>query len=138
MAELDLKTIRHALTVARQNGLSEVQLEAGGSGFSAILAGNGMRPKPAEKPAPTIAEPQASSSSNEKSITSPCVGFYKPVDSVFVAGKPVEKGQVVATIHALGLANDVESPVNGEILEVFVTPDQPVEFGQILATVKTP
>lgn len=136
MADLDLETIRHALAVARQNGLSDVQLEAGGSAFSAVLAGNGVKPKPSAKSDPAEVKTADAPPSNEKPITSPCVGFYKPIDSVFVAGKPVEKGQIVATIQALGLANDVESPVAGEILEVLVAPDQAVEFGQILATVK--
>ena len=48
----------------------------------------------------------------------------------------MDKGEIVASIAALGLNNDVESPVSGEIIEVLVKPDQAVEFGQALALVK--
>lgn len=136
MAELDLETIRHALSVARQSGLAEVQLESGDAAFSAVLNGTAAKSTPAVH---AVADLDAATNLpivDGKPITSPCVGFYKPLDSVFVLGKRVEKGQIVATIQALGLANDVESPVAGEIQEIFVTPDQPVEFGQPLALVR--
>lgn len=135
MSELDLATIRHALKVARQNGVREVELEAGENRFVGVLGKTEAKAASAVVGVSAV-ETRDTSDSDLATITSPCVGFYKPTGSDFTAGKSVEKGQIVAVIQALGLANDVESPFTGVIEEVLVNPDQPVEFGQTLARVK--
>jgi acetyl-CoA carboxylase biotin carboxyl carrier protein len=137
MADLDLETIRHALQTAHEGGFSEVRLELGDSAFSASLANPDIA---AQKHQPelngslkeAIKEPDL----RLKPIAATCVGFYKPSDSVLRVGQRVHQGDIVATITALGLANDVESPVSGEIIEVLATPEQPVEYGQPLVVVR--
>lgn len=136
MPELDADTIRHALQVARRHGVSEIELESGENRFSALLSHVASPPRIAPAGQAAV-EVSSDAVPDALTIQSPCVGFYRPVDSIFVAGGKLEKGQIVATIEALGLANDVESPVDGEVQEVLVEPNQPVEYGQILATVKS-
>ena len=64
------------------------------------------------------------------------VGYYRPAGKPLEVGLTVSKGDVVAVISALGLANDLESPVEGEVVEVLVADGEPVQFGQVLAQVK--
>lgn len=132
MAELDPATIRHALSVAKAHGFGEIELEAGSSSFAAKLgaaASNGVAPS-------GVLETDLASQPKAVPIAASCVGFYQPTDSALSIGRHVDKGEIVASIAALGLKNDVESPISGEIVEVLVKPDQAVEFGQALALVK--
>ena len=116
--------------------------------------GAGPSPSPA-RPAP-VAAPGASSVAAapappqpEKAgpppgshiITSPIVGtFYRspsPDAPSFVeVGSRVKKGQVLCIIEAMKLMNEIESDVDGEILEIYPQNAQPVEFGEPLFAVR--
>lgn len=133
MAELDPATIRHALSVARSHGFGEVELEAGTSTFAAKL---GATPSNGQMISTRGEEQGVDSKPKAVAISASCVGFYQPTDSALSIGRHVEKGEIVASIAALGLKNEVVSPVSGEIVEVLVRTDQAVEFGQPLALVK--
>lgn len=132
MSELNLDIVRHALKIARSHGYAEVELELGDSAFSARLA-----------PGPAPAAVVADSGTSEPATPAPApikatvVGYYREAKTPLTVGQTVQKGDVVAVIAALGLANDVESTVSGEVVEVLVEPDQPVEYGQPLALVRT-
>jgi acetyl-CoA carboxylase biotin carboxyl carrier protein len=70
-------------------------------------------------------------------IESPIVGtFYSSgnpdADAYVSVGSKVKKGQVLCIIEAMKLMNEIESDVDGEIAEIFVTNEQGVEFGQPL------
>ena len=74
-------------------------------------------------------------------ITSPIVGtFYRspsPGSPSFVeVGSRVKKGQVLCIIEAMKLMNEIESDVDGEILEIYPQNAQPVEFGEPLFAVR--
>lgn len=74
-------------------------------------------------------------------ITSPMVGtFYvskAPDKPAFVkVGDKVKKGQVVCIVEAMKLMNEIESTVDGEIVEVLVENEDMVEYGQKLFVVK--
>jgi biotin carboxyl carrier protein len=69
-------------------------------------------------------------------IRSTLVGYYRPTKTPLAVGERVQHGQVVAIVSALGIANEVESTLSGEVVEVLVEPDQPVEYGQALALVR--
>jgi acetyl-CoA carboxylase biotin carboxyl carrier protein len=64
------------------------------------------------------------------------VGYYRADGAKLEVGQTIEKGDVVATIAALGLANDLESPVSGVVTEVLAKEGDPVQYGQVLAKVK--
>jgi len=48
----------------------------------------------------------------------------------------VEEGQVVCILEAMKLMNEIESELNGEILEILVKNEDMVEFGQKLFKVR--
>ena len=70
-----------------------------------------------------------------KTINSPMVGtFYAssaPDKAPYVkVGDKVKKGQVVCIVEAMKLMNEIESDVDGEIVEILVNNEDMVEFGQ--------
>lgn len=76
-----------------------------------------------------------------KTVTSPLVGtFYSaasPDDEPFVkVGDRVSKGQQLGIIEAMKLMNDIESDYDGEIIEVLVSNETMVEYGQPLFKIK--
>lgn len=113
-------------------------------------------PSEGEKPAPqtlTFAAPAAGepSKSEEKKaaedeaglhiITSPIVGtFYRapnPESQSFVnPGDRVAKGKVLCIIEAMKLMNEIESDIDGVIVNIYPQNGQPVEYGEKLFAVK--
>ena len=70
-------------------------------------------------------------------VTSPIVGTYYaspgPDAALFVAaGSKVKKGQVLCIIEAMKLMNEIQSDVDGEIVDILVQNEQMVEYGQPL------
>jgi acetyl-CoA carboxylase biotin carboxyl carrier protein len=51
-------------------------------------------------------------------------------------GDTVSIGKVLCIVEAMKLMNEIESDAHGEIVQVFVKPGQPVEYGQPLFAVK--
>lgn len=78
---------------------------------------------------------------NIKTVTSPLVGtFYSaasPEDEPFVkVGDKVVKGQKLGIIEAMKLMNDIESDFDGEIVEILVSNESVVEYGQPLFKIR--
>lgn len=76
-----------------------------------------------------------------KVIKSPMVGtFYSrvtPTDEPYVkAGSKVKKGDIVCIIEAMKLMNEIESDLDGEIVEIYCQDGDMVEFGQPLFKLK--
>jgi acetyl-CoA carboxylase biotin carboxyl carrier protein len=96
-------------------------------------------PVPAAAPAAAPA-PKAAEKAPEKPghmVTSPFVGtFYRapsPDSPPFAdVGTVVKKGQVLCIVEAMKLMNEIESEVEGKIVEIYVLNATPVEFGEKL------
>lgn len=78
---------------------------------------------------------------NVKTITSPMVGtFYSkasPSSPAFVkVGDRVKKGDVLCIIEAMKLMNEIESDVEGEIVEICVKEEELVEYGTPLFKIR--
>jgi oxaloacetate decarboxylase alpha subunit len=89
----------------------------------------------AEAAAPKAPEPVALE--NTETITSPMVGtFYQspaPDAPPYVElGQQVKVGQPVCILEAMKLMNEIESEVEGKVIQILVENGQPVEFGQPL------
>ncbi len=70
-------------------------------------------------------------------IKSPIVGtFYRapsPDAEPYVkVGDIVQVGQVLCIVEAMKLMNEIESDINGKIIQILVENAQPVEYGQTL------
>jgi acetyl-CoA carboxylase biotin carboxyl carrier protein len=93
-------------------------------------------PAPSSTPAAPAA-PASEPGADLHIVKSPIVGtFYgspSPGAPSFVGiGDHVDKGQVVCIVEAMKLMNEIESDAAGEIVKVFVTNGQPIEYGQPL------
>lgn len=76
-----------------------------------------------------------------KTINSPMVGtFYAssaPDKPAYVkVGDRVKKGQVVCIVEAMKLMNEIESDVDGEIVEILVNNEDMVEYGQPMFVIR--
>jgi len=132
MSDSSIDTIRHALTVAREYGFAEVEFEAAETSFHATLS-----PAPLiGTPPPAVGEPDELPDISMGEINATLVGYYQPAEPALAVGQRVSKGEIVAIIAALGLANDIESPVAGEVVKILAKPGQSVEYGQVLAEVR--
>ena len=72
---------------------------------------------------------------------SPMVGtFYikpSPTSEPYVkVGQKVKKGDVLCIIEAMKLMNEIESEFDGEIKEILVKDEEPVEYGKPLFIIK--
>ena len=72
-----------------------------------------------------------------KIITSPMIGtFYakpSPDSNPFVeVGKTIKKGDTVCIVEAMKLMNEIESEIDGKIVEILVKDGQMVDFGKPL------
>ena len=79
----------------------------------------------------------ASGESNLLEITSPMVGtFYRspaPDAPPYVErGRRVSRGDTLCIIEAMKLMNELESEVDGTVVEILVENAHPVEYGQVL------
>jgi len=60
------------------------------------------------------------------------VGVFHEAGQPIIAGQPVEAGDLLGTIDALTIRNDVRASIGGEVAAVQVEDGQPVEYGQVL------
>lgn len=119
------------MDLARKSGFNEVEASIGEFEFKAKL--DRMAPPRSDAPVLEIESPPASRTAD---VLAPCVGYFRAFSEGVSVGSSVSTGQVIAQIEALGLGNDVESNVDGEVVEVLAAKDQPVQFGQPLIRVK--
>jgi len=74
-------------------------------------------------------------------ITSPIVGtFYRApsseADPFAEVGQRISRGKILCIIESMKLMNEIESDVEGEIVEVYPRNGQPVEYGEKLFAIK--
>jgi biotin carboxyl carrier protein len=124
-----------------------VELEVAHSSTNVCLVLRKPRPSisdatTAESCSPTEEAINQEAEQKRYTITAPCVGFFQPWSKsknkpLVVVGDTVKNGQHVAVIKSLGIANEVESPVAGRIVEILVQDGQPIEYGQPLMAVES-
>jgi len=65
-------------------------------------------------------------------ITAPVVGIFHAINGMPVIGDQVKRGQSVGAIESMKLMNDVVSPDDGVVVEVYAEDGMPVEYGHAL------
>ena len=133
MPNLDLDLVRHALTIALAHGFAEVELGIGDDSFTARLEPAAKRKQATATPGEEAIEVPKDS---EIEVKATLVGYFRHPKNPVEVGSRVAKGEVVAVIAALGIANDIEAPEDGEVTQVLAEQNQPVEFGQVLVKIK--
>jgi acetyl-CoA carboxylase biotin carboxyl carrier protein len=144
--DLDLEAVRELARIATEFDLSEVETDPSGRIRVARKAVVAQAPAPAALPAAggsLSLMPAEKVEDRGTMVTSPFVGtFYRaptPEGSPFVeAGQTIHKGQVVCIVEAMKLMNEIESDVDGKILEVLVGNGEHVEYGQPLFRIEKP
>ena len=159
-ASVNMDELRELVTLLRENGLAELELE--NEGFRVRLRRESERaesshasvahapvpeaPPPAPASAPAASGPahpgtQATTAAAQDQdlhiIQSPIVGtFYRspsPTAESFVKiGSNVEPDTVVCIIEAMKLMNEIQAEMSGEVVKIYVENGQPVEYGQPL------
>ena len=158
---MDLKEIQNLIKFVAKSGASEVKLEMDdvkitiktgseedGRTYVQQVPMNMPQQQMQQAPVPNQQQTQApapeessvpKASDDEKYVTikSPIIGtFYRkpsPDKDVFVeVGSEIKEGDVLCTIEAMKLFNEIESEVSGKIVKVLVDDSSPVEFDQPL------
>ena len=146
---LSIKEIRELIDLVVDRGLSGLEIEK--SGFRLRI--EGRRPAASEvyAAAPTAPRaPEAAASpvsaaeeedANVHVITSPIVGtFYRSpspeADAFAEVGARVGKGKILCIIESMKLMNEIESDVEGEVVAVYPSNGQPVEYGEKLFAIR--
>jgi acetyl-CoA carboxylase biotin carboxyl carrier protein len=151
---LSYKEIKELIDLACERGLSALEIEQAGFRvrIEAALRGNGVVASPAGapllvsglSPVPTVPSMAPGESVAEEGlhvITSPIVGtFYRsasPEANPFAeVGQRVSRGKILCIIESMKLMNEIESDVEGEIIEVYPRNGQPVEYGEKLFAIR--
>jgi len=152
--KIDFEEIRRVIALLEEKNLSVFELEV--EGFKIKIT----RSVPAAPPSAYSGLPSAAagpSASRESSapaqtpakemdetlqmVTSPMVGtFYRAPDPTappFVdIGDTVKKGQTLCIVEAMKLMNEIESDLDGTVVDILVENAKPVEFGQKLFAIK--
>lgn len=129
MREFD--EMRTILDLARKSGFNEVEASIGEFEFKAKL--DRIAPSGTEIP---VLEADAPPAPRTADVTAPCVGYFRTLSDGVRVGATVSAGQIIGQIEALGLGNDVECTVEGEVVEVMASKDQPLQYGQPIIRVK--
>jgi acetyl-CoA carboxylase biotin carboxyl carrier protein len=153
---LTFEQIKELIDIVCQKGLQGLEVER--SDFRLRIDGQVPSPNmPATgAEAPGVGEPAAERSINSgtsdavaaqatdngsHTITSPIVGtFYAApspeADPYIQVGDEVTSGQVLCIVEAMKLMNEIESDIDGVVVEVYGRNSQPVEFGEPLFAIR--
>lgn len=159
---MEIKQIQNLIKFVAKSGASEVKLEmddikitiktgSADSGERTVVQQIPMgampqqqmpaQPQTSAQQAPPTEQPtqenESSAEDNYITVKSPIIGtFYRkpaPEKPVFVeVGDQINEGDVLCTIEAMKLFNEIESEVSGKIVKVLVDDSSPVEFDQPL------
>lgn len=87
-------------------------------------------PADGKKTAGEAADTSSSDQSNE--LLSYYVGIFKQVKETLAGGEEVKKGEILGTIESMGIVHEIESPIDGKIVEVNIKDRDIVEYGKLL------
>jgi acetyl-CoA carboxylase biotin carboxyl carrier protein len=140
--DLDFEAVRELARIATEFDLSEVETDPSGRirvARRVEQAGAPVAPSVSTSTGLSLMPPPAPVEKAETGamITSPFVGtFYRspsPEAASFVdVGQTIRKGQVVCIVEAMKLMNEIESDLDGKVLDVLVKNGAHVEYGQPL------
>lgn len=121
--------------ILREEGLAELEFEAGQERFVLRAGRRQEHPVPAWTGADPVEE--ALEALEGLVITSTRVGVVHLGDPQGGAvpapvGATVPQGGIVAWIETMGVHQEVRSPQAGSVLEILVAEGEPVEYGQVL------
>jgi acetyl-CoA carboxylase biotin carboxyl carrier protein len=158
---MDIRKIKKLIELLEESGVSEIEIKEGEesvriarnapvevqstTGRAAVVSHTATTPaaptsasqRSASARAGTEPVPMPEAAADEHMVTAPMVGTYysapSPGAKQFVEiGDEVQVGQVLCTIEAMKMMNQIESDAAGTIRAALVKNGDPVEFGQPL------
>lgn len=156
--DLTLESLKDIVNIAKEHGVAELHVEGKDFKVSVNFATassqvHHVQPihqvaptvhhAPAPAPAPAAAPSKAAATdAGLHVIKSPFVGtFYgspSPGKPNYVkVGDKVKVGQPLCVLEAMKIMNEIDSDVNGEIVEICLDNESLVEFGQALSKLKS-
>ena len=135
--ELELEQRDDAGLVARIRLVRGSSEAAGQPAHASGLASAGAPSELAPAATGGVQSPDAEPATRLVDVVAPIVGtFYAspaPDSNAYVkVGDRVQMGSVLCIIEAMKLMNEIEADVAGTVVEVLVTDEDPVEYGQVL------
>ncbi|MCY4523529.1 MAG: acetyl-CoA carboxylase biotin carboxyl carrier protein, partial [Halobacteriovoraceae bacterium] len=135
------------IQIAKKEGVHELKYEANDEKYEVRLTTEkvitSVQPSNLSMPVSQNQGQERSSESNKNivEITSPFVGtFYQsssPESEPYVKlGDKISSGQVLCIIEAMKIMNEIESDVEGNIVEISCENENYVEYGQVLFKIK--
>ena len=152
---MDLRKLKTLIDLVSESNVSELEItEADGKvrivksspvaapvvqTMAAPMAAPVAAPMPAPAAAPVAAPVEAAPTGHI--VKSPMVGtFYRassPNAKPFAeVGQSIKAGDALCIIEAMKIMNEIECDVSGEIVEVCVANETPVEYGTVLYRVR--
>lgn len=142
---MDYKAIEHLMKVMNDSDLTELKIEEEGLSIKIkkekeIISISNTEPKVHHvKEVNPIKE--KTSLEEGHIVHSPIVGtFYSSpspeAESFVKVGEQVKKGDTLCIIEAMKIMNEIESEIDGEVIEVFVKDEEMVEYNQPLFRLK--
>lgn len=138
ITELNLKSKDFELTVRQQANVSVPPKSVETKSAESLLEKDTILSIPVNPLENTGSSPPEK---NWVAITSPMVGtFYRapaPGEPSYVeVNDRITSGQTVCIIEAMKLMNEIESEIDGQVMEIVAENGQPIEYGEILIWVK--
>ncbi len=129
MTQVGQDRIERLLTVLRQSDATELEVETDTWRLRVRRQSVAM---PATGHHVTAEEPELPAEPVSVLVRSPLVGYFQCRPTPVHVGDTVKEGEVVCMVRAMGLMNEVRSPVTGKVVEVLVEDGFAVEYGQPL------
>lgn len=150
---MNTRFIKKLMTLVEESNIDEVEIQRfwtriritkdkKGKAVSSKVSVNDLSSKGKKKTEETEAKVESKKEETDlQAIKSPIVGtFYRapsPDAPPYVeTGDQIKKGDVVCIIEAMKIMNEIESDVKGEIVEILVSNEDPVEYNQDLFVVR--
>ncbi len=154
--DLNLEELKELIKLLRDSNVSEFEIRKADYRLR-IRQGNLAEEYPAPSPSNLPANGQGSQNPEtfvesalpppveEKEdlheVRSPIVGTFYRSSSAEAApfvevGDTVRKGQVLCILEAMKIMNEIESDIDGEIRKTHAVNGQPVEFGELLFSIR--
>jgi acetyl-CoA carboxylase biotin carboxyl carrier protein len=151
--KIDFEEVRKVIALLEEKNLSALELEVEGlkikisrgipssAAPTPVLSASAPTAPPAGEAGAPAGPSGAAEGQDYQLIASPMVGtFYRapdPTADPFVdIGDPVKKGQTLCIIEAMKLMNEIESDVDGTVVDIFAENAKPVEYGQKLFAIR--
>jgi acetyl-CoA carboxylase biotin carboxyl carrier protein len=149
MPSIDSSVIRELAELLTDTGLTEIEIEQGGSRLRVVrqVVNSYVTEGPRVAAAPASAVPAGEAPAPAKPKGPPAGAVPSPmVGTVYVApepGKPpfvkvgdkVSEGDTLLIVEAMKTMNPIAAPRAGTITEICVNDAEPVEFGQTLVVI---